>query len=420
MNLPRNRRRPAAPLARRRGPARRRAAIAGAIVISIGWATHAIAGPIGNPALTGAITSSTVREVSGIVDGRTNSNVFWVHNDSGDAPRFFAINHQGALLGTFPLAGAPWGDWEDAAIGPNPDGGAYLYFADIGDNGANRSSITVYRVAEPTSTASATIAAGSYAMAKLQYPGGARNAESMFVDPFTNDIYIVTKGPTTQIFSAPATAFAASMTTLTARGVLGAPLTTATAADISPDGRHILVRSIAAGYLFTRSVGQSVADALNGPGLSFPLAVEPQGEAIGWAADGAGFYTASETDGGPSAPISFYSFGPPRDAADFDGDGDVDAADLAVWQAHRGVDAWADADADGDSDGEDFLIWQRRLPTAPSTVVPEPASAALVLAAAFRLAASRRRSRGHVNISPARDTAGSAGSAAKQSAIRPR
>ncbi|HEX6963623.1 MAG TPA: autotransporter-associated beta strand repeat-containing protein [Lacipirellula sp.] len=68
---------------------------------------------------------------------------------------------------------------------------------------------------------------------------------------------------------------------------------------------------------------------------------------------------------------------------DFDGNGVVDAADLAQWRGDFGG-AGSDADADGDSDGADFLVWQRNLGagTPPIQVsaaaVPEPASAALL------------------------------------------
>src|SRR3954471_8051797 len=77
---------------------------------------------IGLPTQIGTISASVLPEVSGIVDGRATPNTFWVHNDSGDTARFYAINHQGTLLGTFPLADAPSGDWEDIAIGPKPSG----------------------------------------------------------------------------------------------------------------------------------------------------------------------------------------------------------------------------------------------------------------------------------------------------------
>src|SRR5262245_32990760 len=148
---------------------------------------------IGQPVQIGTISASVLPEVSGIVDGRAAPNTFWVHNDHGDTARFFAINHQGALLGTYPLANASAVDWEDIAIGANPSGGNYLYLGDIGDNDANRLSITVYRTAEPLSTASATIPETSYSAAHLQYPNGPRNAESLFVDPITSDLYIISK-----------------------------------------------------------------------------------------------------------------------------------------------------------------------------------------------------------------------------------
>jgi serralysin len=71
--------------------------------------------------------------------------------------------------------------------------------------------------------------------------------------------------------------------------------------------------------------------------------------------------------------------------ADFDTDGDIDAADLGIWKTSLGVNALADADDDGDSDGNDFLIWQQQytgplggLSPSPQAV-PEPTSAVLLL-----------------------------------------
>ena len=260
--------------------------------------------------------------------------------------------------------GAPAGDWEDIAIGTNPDGGNYLYLGDIGDNNANRPFVTVYRTSEPLSTASASIPATDYATAQLLYPGGARNAESLFVDPLTDDLFIITKGSTSQIFSAPASAFDEPETTLTSQGVLGSPLSTATAADISPDGRHILVRSKTVAYLFERQIGQSVADALHGVGIPFTLGVEPQGEAIGWATDGTGFYTASESDDNPTAPIHYYSFAATQ-LGDFDMDGDVDGADFLAWQRDPHMGSLADWQT-GYGEGAP--------PQAVTTIVPEPAT----------------------------------------------
>ena len=90
---------------------------------------------------------------------------------------------------------------------------------------------------------------------------------------------------------------------------------------------------------------------------------------------------------------------------DFTGDGDVDAEDLAVWQAGFGLTAdvsveAGDANGDGDVDGADFLIWQRGVFSNPGVAVgndaahfsvPEPDSLVLLLfCALFFLEASGR------------------------------
>jgi hypothetical protein len=86
-------------------------------------------------------------------------------------------------------------------------------------------------------------------------------------------------------------------------------------------------------------------------------------------------------------------------AGDFDGDLDVDGADLMKWKADFGktqAGLMADGDNDGDSDGADFLIWQRQVGTpAPSAAaigaVPEPAGLVVAVLGLFGLRAFGRR-----------------------------
>jgi len=75
--------------------------------------------------------------------------------------------------------------------------------------------------------------------------------------------------------------------------------------------------------------------------------------------------------------------------ADFDGDGDVDSDDLALWEGDYSVNDGSDANGDGRSDGLDFLAWQRQFTgeLSPvlqvSSVVPEPSSSAMFLLATY-------------------------------------
>jgi hypothetical protein len=90
----------------------------------------------------------------------------------------------------------------------------------------------------------------------------------------------------------------------------------------------------------------------------------------------------------------------PLFSADFDDDGDVDPTDLAIWKGAFNLNQLGDADGDNDSDGADFLLWQQQFGSAPAVAVaqptaaavPEPSTAALLLAA-MALAGCRRSRR---------------------------
>ncbi len=68
---------------------------------------------------------------------------------------------------------------------------------------------------------------------------------------------------------------------------------------------------------------------------------------------------------------------PTHTPGDFDGDGDVDAFDLGLWQSGFGLARFSlaldgDADGDGDADAFDLGLWQSHFGTTPALAVPEP------------------------------------------------
>ena len=273
-----------------------------------------------------ALLPAFLDEVSGLAQSRTNPDVFWIHNDSGDQPRVYAVGRDGALLGRYALADATAIDWEDMAIGPAPDGRSYLYLADIGDNDGRRMSVRVYRVLEPLVDADRApvveTLSGVTAYAFV-YEDGPRDAEGFMVDPLTNDFYIVSKreldGNRLYRSVSPSEG---GMNTLARVGTFS--LTGTTGADISPDGLQVLIRRYSsainsmtpparAGSYWSRpDASVSLIDLLARPGQTVPLVAESQGEAIAFAADNRGFYTTSEHGSRPGetiaqAPLTFYA-----------------------------------------------------------------------------------------------------------------
>ncbi|RPI54254.1 MAG: PE family protein, partial [Acidobacteria bacterium] len=185
-----------------------------------------------------------LNEVSGLAQSRTNPGVFWVHNDSGDEPRIYAVGRSGAWLGSYTLAGATAVDWEDMAIGPAADGRSYLYLADIGDNAGRRPSVRVYRVKEPVVDADQSPVVetlSSVTAYDFVYEDGPRDAEGFMLDPLTNHFYVVSKRePDGNHLYRSVSPSDSRMNTLDRVGRFS--VTGTTGADISPDGLQVLIR----------------------------------------------------------------------------------------------------------------------------------------------------------------------------------
>lgn len=263
-------------------------------------------------------TVSGLTEVSGIAVSRSLPGTVWAHQDSGDTARFYGMSTSGVVHSTITLSGRTAVDWEDMAIGPNPNGGNYIYIGDIGDNGANRNSgVDIIRLSEPTSLGDATLTSAQYLAKRVTYPGiiflREEDAESLFIDPLSSDLYIIQKVGQGNLFRMPANQWSVSGTySMQSQGSINTEANyRPTSADISPDGKHILVRNSSnggtKGFLFLRDIAnnQSIQSAMQSTPIQITLQQEPQGEAIAWAPDGTGFYSISE---GSNRQVYYYSF----------------------------------------------------------------------------------------------------------------
>ena len=312
---------------------------------------------------TGTAVYPALTEISGIVASSQNEGVFWVHNDSGDSARVYALARDGTHLGVYTLAGASATDWEDIALGPGPAPGVdYLYVSDTGDNNHSRTSVRVYRVPEPVVDAEQTPVAETLtdvAALPMQYPDAPAtvfDCETLLADPLNGDLYLVTKdnwgddGGVSYVYVNPAPHVAGQMVTLQlATSVwLGSDgWDVATGGDIAPAGDEVLLRSYVGVRLWNVPGGGDLWEAFAGAACALPSVGEPQGEAIGFAGDGGGYYTISEQAGLGPRPLHFFERILYADE-DSDGDGIPDSVEGTDDVDGDGIPNYLDLDSDDD------------------------------------------------------------------------
>lgn len=275
------------------------------------------------------LKDSRIVEASGIAASRKHPGHFYIVNDSGDAPRVFLVDRAGATRLVIRMRGAAAVDYEDIALAPgNAEGGFDVCVADIGDNSARRPYVTIYRFAEPAlpAEASAEIEVEPRAI-RFRYESGPANAEALAVDPKTGDGYIFTKRSDgkTHLFRLPAP-WPETQAALPLWRELALPPArpigqVVTAADFSPDGRRLAVRSYLNGWEWrlpasgepaggtsdgtagdvatvegaaSGTAASGVTELLSEPPHAIILAAEQQGEALCYSHDGEAIVTISE------------------------------------------------------------------------------------------------------------------------------
>ena len=151
----------------------------------------------------GTVTDQQLGEISGIASSRQQSEVIWAINDSGNAPRLFALAPDGQLISSFE-ANINNRDWEDMAL-VNWFGQAYLMIADIGDNLGIQDNYSLHFFAEPllnsaTGNALANTVLEPAATLRFRYEDGSHNSEAIAIDADNDSIYLVTKSDNAGVY----------------------------------------------------------------------------------------------------------------------------------------------------------------------------------------------------------------------------
>ena len=272
--------------------------------------------------------NANIIEVSGIACSRVTPGYIWMQSDETDSshnPYIIATDEKGAERACKVKFNKiyRW-DWEDMSGGVY-DGKNYLFIGAFGDNDETDGEYSIIYFEEPAidpvNQPEVTVTAHRI---KYQYPGGLKhNAEALMYDNVEQMIYIITKVyyDVCQVFKIPfrldygdVEQTLQYVCDLGVREDLGYSATNqpykgfhlVTAADISPDGKYILIKNhnnIVSSYCWVlywvRQEGESVADAIQRQPQPIKAynTTEWQGEAICWLDDDT-FYTTSDSDDG--------------------------------------------------------------------------------------------------------------------------
>ncbi len=241
-----------------------------------------------------------IAETSGMADSKKNKGFLWVHEDSGNPTQLYLLGHDGKVAKKILLKNVVNRDWEELQLS---DGTIYL--ADIGDNLKRYDQYTIYAFAEPEFLVDEVADIKSIV---FTYEDGPRDAEAFLVDAATKDIFIITKSDNpSRIYRLAYPYSYTSVNTAKAAGTL--PMGGIVSAALSPDGKEIIVKTYMELFSFNKNIGQSIPQAFQDPFKKLPYRLEPQGEAVTFAADNSGYFTLSEKGFFSAVNLYFYKRG---------------------------------------------------------------------------------------------------------------
>ncbi len=257
-------------------------------------------------------------EASGIACSLRRPGFFWIHNDSGDLPRMFAVDGKGRTAGTVLLEGVVALDWEDCALEPprKKGGRPMLWVGDIGNNLGLPLLKVLYRFPEPDpgrlKGKVLKIPKKGFSFYRCRFPRGRQDCECLMVHPLTGIPYLVpaVNGPETGLFRWPGNLKAGrKVRILEKTASLEVPLPTPAGrrirgGDFGPGGKWFVLRSLT--HLMIYAFPSGEAGGSGGKKRSLPVlrpllvmkapreiqgegvAVEPGGKALWLCGEGKG------------------------------------------------------------------------------------------------------------------------------------
>jgi hypothetical protein len=269
------------------------------------------------PTVVGQLAAPPKHETSGLAASTRNAAILWTHDDSGGAPALYAVRTSGEAVATLRIQGEKNEDWEDVAS-YQLDGKSWLLIGDTGDNDAKRATVMLHVVEEPSLAElkpGVELNARPIRTLRVRYEDGARDCESVAVDPAGRAIYLLTKREDVPrlyrvdlepkernaITIARHVGLVPHLPPLTTaqhsiKGYLGKRRNQVTAMDFAPDGSGAVVLTYGSVLYFARRGSEPWADSLARQPVHLPECFLLQVEAACFSSDGRRLYLAAESD----------------------------------------------------------------------------------------------------------------------------
>lgn len=216
-------------------------------------------------------TDTRLSEISGMAPSALHQGVMWVHNDSGDDAKLYALQLDDcSLVGELTLRGVSARDFEGLAAGVDAKGRSVLWVGDIGDNRDSWTDVSIYRVREPEELGKKSAPVKRY---RFTYEDRPHNAETILADPNSQQIWIVTKQLASGSIYALPKKLKESGINIAKR--IGPATGLITDGAMKADGSGFVLRDYFDAQFFDgRPVGELAEEV--------ELPAQPQGEAIAW------------------------------------------------------------------------------------------------------------------------------------------
>jgi hypothetical protein len=239
------------------------------------------------------IGDARLDELSGLA--ATADGGYIVVNDGSDFAshrRIFFLDRRCAVTRAVAYPSRPR-DTEDLALAAD----GTVWVGDIGDNGLNRDTIALWRLAPGARTPR---------LYRLAYPDGPHDAEALLLTSAGTPVIVTKTVAAAGVYVPEGPLDAGRTTPLRRAGGVTLPMTTTsnpfslpgrlvvTGGAAGPDGRRATLRTYADAFEFDVPGGDLVRALTRGTPRVIPLPDEPQGESVAYTPDGAALLTVSE------------------------------------------------------------------------------------------------------------------------------